>query len=133
MMLFIELVQRPFPLILGLIAGAATTVVYVVRRWTPEPVVLAGRVPATCISGNCVAVAAAPHGHVLVGDTKRRYKRPHVFTEEEWLAFIQAVKNGDFELDALPRVARTGALWRNWRRASIPAMNDVRDEAREAA
>lgn len=46
----------------------------------------------------CVEVGYAPSGHVAVRDTKDRSKGPHVFTADEWAAFLDGAKNGEFDL-----------------------------------
>jgi hypothetical protein len=50
-----------------------------------------------CPQGNCVEAAALPDGAVAVRDSKDRNKPPHIFTAEEWAAFIAGVKDGDFD------------------------------------
>ncbi len=48
-------------------------------------------------NGSCVEVGHAP-GHVAVRDTKDRSKGMHVFTADEWTAFLDGVKGGEFDL-----------------------------------
>jgi len=58
-----------------------------------------------CPSGNCVEVAVLPDGAVAVRDSKGRNKPPHMFTAEEWTAFIAGIKAGDFDLANQNRVS----------------------------
>jgi|HubBroStandDraft_4_1064222.scaffolds.fasta_scaffold336224_1 hypothetical protein len=51
-----------------------------------------------CASGECVAVARGTDGTVKVRDTKQTRTQALSFTEEEWLAFLQGVKNGEFDV-----------------------------------
>ena len=46
----------------------------------------------------CVAVKIASDGSVLVRDTKDQTKATLTFTYDEWRAFIQGVKVGEFDL-----------------------------------
>ncbi|GAB3492619.1 DUF397 domain-containing protein [Amycolatopsis cihanbeyliensis] len=48
--------------------------------------------------GSCVEVGYAADGRVAVRDTKDRGRPPHVFTREEWLAFLDGAKNGEFDV-----------------------------------
>lgn len=50
-----------------------------------------------CPSGSCVEAAVLPNGAVAVRDSKDRNKPPHIFTAEEWAAFIAGAKDGDFD------------------------------------
>jgi hypothetical protein len=52
-----------------------------------------------CVRGECVEVAA-PEGGVLVRATDRAAGEVS-FTDDEWTAFVQGVKNGEFDLDTL--------------------------------
>ncbi|ASU79793.1 DUF397 domain-containing protein [Actinopolyspora erythraea] len=47
--------------------------------------------------GGCVEVGYAP-GHIAVRDSKDRTQGAHVFTAEEWTAFLAGVKAGEFDL-----------------------------------
>lgn len=47
--------------------------------------------------GACVEVATTPDGGRYVRDTKDRALPPHYFTAEEWHAFIQGAKAGEFD------------------------------------
>jgi hypothetical protein len=47
-------------------------------------------------SGNCVEVALTDAA-IYVRDTKDRNKDPHVYTPNEWDAFIGGVKDGEFD------------------------------------
>jgi hypothetical protein len=48
-------------------------------------------------NGACVEVAITDDG-VAVRDTKDRSKAPHIYTHEEWAAFVGGVKDGEFDL-----------------------------------
>jgi hypothetical protein len=50
-----------------------------------------------CRADSCVEAAVLPDGAVAVRDSKDRNKPPHIFTPEEWTAFIAGVKDGDFD------------------------------------
>jgi hypothetical protein len=50
-----------------------------------------------CPTGNCVEAAVTPDGAVALRDSKDRSKPPHLFTREEWDAFVSGVKVGDFD------------------------------------
>lgn len=49
-----------------------------------------------CGSGACVGVAVSPD-IVLVRDSKNPDREPLAFDAEEWQAFIQGVKAGEFD------------------------------------
>ena len=51
-------------------------------------------------AGGCVEVAHLPQGGVALRDTKDRGKAPHVYTTDEWQAFLTGVRNGEFDLPA---------------------------------
>lgn len=58
------------------------------------------RTPKECSTGgvfNCVAVAVTPEG-VAVRDTKDATKTTLTFTCGEWKAFIEAAKQGQFDV-----------------------------------
>jgi hypothetical protein len=58
------------------------------------------RTPKFCSTGgvfNCVAVAITPAG-VGIRDTKDPSKQTLAFTPAEWTAFVNAVKNGEFDV-----------------------------------
>jgi hypothetical protein len=55
-----------------------------------------------CPNGNCVEAAPLPNGGVAIRDSKDRGKPPHIFTPEEWAAFIAGVKDGDFDFPHHP-------------------------------
>jgi Domain of unknown function (DUF397) len=57
-----------------------------------------------CPGGNCVEAAALPDGAVALRDSKDRNKPPHIFTAEEWAAFVAGVKEGDFDFLGRRRV-----------------------------
>jgi Domain of unknown function (DUF397) len=48
--------------------------------------------------GGCVEVAHLPEGGVALRDTKDRTKAAHVYTTDEWQAFLIGAKNGEFDL-----------------------------------
>lgn len=50
-----------------------------------------------CSTGCCVEVTITEDG-VAVRDTKDRAKPPHVYSLDEWHAFIDGVKAGEFDL-----------------------------------
>src|SRR5215470_2200598 len=47
-------------------------------------------------SGACVEVAHLPGG-VAVRDSKDRGRAPHIYTRRQWAAFLDGVKNGEFD------------------------------------
>ena len=50
-------------------------------------------------SGDHGCVEVAYHlGKVYVRDTKDRAKTPHVYTRDEWTAFLSGAKRGEFDL-----------------------------------
>jgi hypothetical protein len=49
-------------------------------------------------SGACVEVAHLPGGGVAVRDSKDRGKAPHIYTRQEWEAFLTGAKNGEFDV-----------------------------------
>jgi hypothetical protein len=51
-------------------------------------------------ANNCVEVAHLPEGGVALRDSKDRSKAPHVYTRDEWAAFLIGAKNGEFDLPA---------------------------------
>lgn len=46
---------------------------------------------------NCVEVAKASDGGRWLRDTKDRGRPPHYFSPDEWRAFIEGVKDGQFD------------------------------------
>ncbi|MEU9337179.1 DUF397 domain-containing protein [Streptomyces sp. NPDC048290] len=46
--------------------------------------------------GDCVRVGAID-GHILIGDTKNPDRAPHVFTPSELRAFLNGVRDGEFD------------------------------------
>jgi hypothetical protein len=56
------------------------------------------RVSSYCTNGGCVEVAFRPDGTVAVRDGKARDQLPHLFTADEWRAFVAGVKAGEFDL-----------------------------------
>ena len=59
-----------------------------------------------CASGACVEVAALDGDRVAVRDSKDLSKPPHVFTLDEWDAFVTGVKAGEFDLRRMLSVPR---------------------------
>lgn len=59
-----------------------------------------------CDRNGCVEVAATSEGQVLVRDSKDTTQPPHVFTREEWIAFVTGVKAGEFDIDTVASRAR---------------------------
>jgi Domain of unknown function (DUF397) len=56
------------------------------------------KVSSFCNFGDCVEVGAAPDGSVIVRDTKDGDRTTALeFTRDEWLAFVQGVKAGEFD------------------------------------
>ena len=54
------------------------------------------KISSFCNFGNCVEVGRTADGAVLVRDTKDRALQL-AFTDEEWVAFVAGVKNGEFD------------------------------------
>lgn len=54
------------------------------------------RKSSRCGNSSCVAVAVLDNGAVLVKDTKDESLPPLSFTQEEWAAFVDGVKNNEF-------------------------------------
>jgi hypothetical protein len=50
-------------------------------------------------TGQCVEVLITDEG-VAVRDTKDRTRAPHIYTHDEWTAFVGGVKDGEFDLPA---------------------------------
>jgi len=55
------------------------------------------RASSFCSFGNCVEVGRSADGAVLVRDTKDRAQPALSFTDEEWAAFVDGVKAGEFD------------------------------------
>jgi hypothetical protein len=53
-------------------------------------------------AGNCVEAGLRPTGDVAIRDTKDREKAPQIYTPEEWDAFVQGVKAGQFDRASMP-------------------------------
>lgn len=51
-----------------------------------------------CNNSACVQVAHLSGGMVALRDSKDTARPAHVFTGEEWDAFLAGVKNGEFDL-----------------------------------
>ena len=47
----------------------------------------------------CVEVAPLPDGSISVRDSKDTSRPAHVFTCDEWAAFVAGVKVGEFDFD----------------------------------
>jgi hypothetical protein len=68
------------------------------RRRKGRHDVIAFKVSSYCNFGSCVEVGEAPDGAVIVRDTKDPERRVALtFTREEWVAFVQGVKAGEFD------------------------------------
>ncbi len=52
-------------------------------------------------AAGCVEVRKFSDGMVGVRDSKDKSKPPHVFTPEEWVAFVAGVRAGEFDLPGL--------------------------------
>lgn len=50
-----------------------------------------------CGDGSCVEVSALQDGTIAVRDGKNRDQSQHVFTADEWTAFVRGVKAGEFD------------------------------------
>lgn len=46
---------------------------------------------------DCVEVAKDPNGGRWLRDTKDRSRGAHYFTDSEWSAFVESIKNDEFE------------------------------------
>jgi hypothetical protein len=57
-------------------------------RWTKA---------ASCAGGNCVQVASTGDGRVFIGDSKNVDGPVLSYTRDEWVAFLEGAKNGDFD------------------------------------
>jgi Domain of unknown function (DUF397) len=56
------------------------------------------RISSFCSLGDCVEVGQLPGGAVTVRDTKDPERRAALtFTRDEWAAFVQGVKAGEFD------------------------------------
>lgn len=56
------------------------------------------RVSSFCTGGTCVEVGERPDGSVTVRDTKDADRAGSLtFTRDEWVAFVQGVKAGEFD------------------------------------
>src|SRR5690242_7732125 len=55
------------------------------------------RVSRYCPNGNCVEAGVTADGSVAVRDSKNPDNPPHLFSREEWVAFVWGVKDGDFD------------------------------------
>lgn len=47
---------------------------------------------------NCVEVGVSQDGHVILRHSKHPELPPHIYTRDEWLAFLAGAKNGEFDL-----------------------------------
>jgi predicted secreted Zn-dependent protease len=61
------------------------------------PGVMAWRKASRSGTGNCVQVAAAGRGMIAVRDSKNPEGGLLIYTPSEWAAFIDGVKNGEFD------------------------------------
>ena len=57
------------------------------------------RISSFCSLGDCVEVGRMPGGSVTLRDTKDSERRMALtFTRDEWDAFVQGVKAGEFDV-----------------------------------
>lgn len=57
---------------------------------------LAWRVALRCNGGECIRVA--PHGNqIIIGDTKNPKGPVLTYSRDEWHAFVDGVRQGDFD------------------------------------
>ena len=49
-------------------------------------------------TGGCVEVRLLEDGTIGLRDSKDRSKQPHIFTPQEWTAFLAGVRDGEFDL-----------------------------------
>ncbi|MGH3950707.1 MAG: DUF397 domain-containing protein [Pseudonocardiaceae bacterium] len=47
---------------------------------------------------NCVEVGVTRDGRVVLRHSKHPELPPHVYTRDEWVAFLAGVKDGEFDL-----------------------------------
>jgi len=57
------------------------------------------RISSRCTGGACVEVAPLPDGGAAVRNTKDRAREPLTFDRQEWIDFVYAVKNGEFDFE----------------------------------
>lgn len=57
------------------------------------------RTSSRCSNGGCVEVAPLPDGGAVVRGTKDRAREPLTFDRQEWIDFVSAVKNGEFDFE----------------------------------
>ena len=50
-----------------------------------------------CGAGSCVEVAPLENGWVALRDSKDTARPAHLYTPEEWAAFVRGVKAGEFD------------------------------------
>jgi Domain of unknown function (DUF397) len=48
--------------------------------------------------GGCVEVRVLENGMIGLRDSKDPAKPPHIFTPQEWVAFVAGVRNAEFDL-----------------------------------
>jgi len=58
------------------------------------------RTSSRCSQGGCVEVAPLPDGGAVVRGTKDRTREPLTFDRQEWIDFVYAVKNGEFDFES---------------------------------
>jgi hypothetical protein len=74
------------------------------------------RISSFCPNANCVQASITADGDIAVHHTKNPQDAPHVFSREEWTAFVSGVKAGEFDILEGPdqhidwRQPRTGSL-----------------------
>lgn len=52
-------------------------------------------------NGNCVEVRALPGGHFEIRNSRFPDQRLRSFTTQEWEAFLDGVRAGEFDIDVL--------------------------------
>lgn len=54
-----------------------------------------------CAHTGCVEVAPLAGGRIALRDSKNPGRPAHVFTADEWDAFLSGVRNGEFDRSAM--------------------------------
>jgi hypothetical protein len=65
-------------------------------------VAVSWRKSSFCGGGACVEVGFID-GNIAVRDSKSPARPPHLYTADEWQEFVAGVKNGEFDLNSIPR------------------------------
>lgn len=66
------------------------------------------RISSFCPGGSCVQAAITPGGDIELHHTENPQREPHVFSLEEWTAFVTGVKAGEFDTVGHPQ---QGVSW----------------------